>query len=104
MTPHEMMDMTPNPDRLAIELRMPSQRILAELMLGENFEKKSRSEKFPLEMEWANKYLKRISDIIDNPENTEVRELIFAGEHEKAAQYLKSIFESEKAQERPEAA
>jgi len=104
MTQHEMMNMTPNPDRIAIELRMPSQRILAELMLGEGFEKKPRAEKFPLEMEWAQKYLKRISDIIDNPDNVDIRELIFAGEHEKAARYLKSIFESEEVHKHPAAA
>lgn len=99
-----MMDMTPDPNRISLVERMPVHIKLMQMMLGEDYESKPRIEKFPLEVKWANKYAKKISSIIDNPQNTEVRAMIFAGEDQKAAEFLKPILESEETHEHTAAA
>lgn len=73
-----------DPERIPLKERMAFQRTLIELMLPDR-SRYSEEEWNEHGVEWGDKYAGKVSDIIDNPENEEIRELIMAGEYEKAA-------------------
>lgn len=91
----ESIDDVINPDAMPFIERMAFQLCLIKIMLGEDFKDKPKEERFRAEMEWANKYARKVSEIIDDIKNIEIRELIYNHEYEKAVEFLKPILENE---------
>jgi len=80
-----------NFERIPIKIRLSFQRVLMNKMLSE---KPSDIR----QIEWADVYAKRVSDIIDNTENSNIRDLILTGDEEKykeASEILVKIFDGE---------
>ncbi len=83
-----------NYDAIPFKERLEFQVCLIQFMLGPNIAEKSKAERFPLEYEWANQYAKKVSELIDNPINTEVRELIFAHRYQTASELLSPLLQA----------
>lgn len=67
-------------NRIDLEPRMKVQGIIMQMIM----ERDNLSESDMLN--WANEHGKDISDVIDNPENKNIRDLIFSSEYQKAAE------------------
>ena len=66
------------PQRLPIDKRNPFQVTLMKMMLGEDKTPESK-------IEWADKYGKIVSDIIDDSSNGKIRSLIMEEKYKEAA-------------------
>lgn len=84
----EYMDMTPNYEAMPIKERMQFQHELISEMLPKDFRDQGHVKQIMLELDWANVYAKKVSDIIDNKENIEIRDLIFKNEYKKACEIV----------------
>jgi hypothetical protein len=82
------IDMTPDYDRIPFTERLDFQHALIENMLGVDFRSKTRTEQILSEIAWAEEYAKKVSKIIDDKNNTELRDMIFAHNYEKAVKYI----------------
>lgn len=84
-----------NFDRIPLKERMEFQIILIKLMLGEKSIEKTHEEWNQEEIKWIELYAKRVSDIIDNPQNEIIRTLIMKQEYLQAADIVIKILEKE---------
>lgn len=84
----EAIDMTPDYDRIPLKERLDFQHILIEKMLGKDFRQKPRENQILLEIDWAEKYARKVSEIIDDKKNEELRDLIFKSEYNKASDMI----------------
>jgi hypothetical protein len=75
----ETLNNIETPGRIPLKERNDFQAFLEQKMIGQN-------PVFDAEVAWANQYAKEISDIIDNVQNTEIRELIMKNNFEGASQ------------------
>lgn len=66
--------------RIDLEPRMKVQGIIMETIMDRDNLNESDM------LNWANEHGKDISDVIDNPDNETIRNFIFSGEYNKAAQ------------------
>lgn len=83
----ESIDDVINPDRMPFAERMAFQVLLIQKMIGTDFQPKSK-EKFKAEMDWAEQYARKVSEIIDNRENEELRNLIFEERYAEACELI----------------
>ncbi len=83
----ESIDDVINPDRMPFNERMAFQVVLIEKMIGTNHISKSK-EKFQAEMNWAENYALKVSEIIDDPKNKEIRDLIVIHEYKQACELI----------------
>ena len=83
----ESIDDVVNPDRMPFHERMAFQVVLIPKMIGTDLEPKS-TEKFKAEMNWAENYATKVSEIIDTASNKEIRDLILTGQYEKACELI----------------
>lgn len=91
----EQIDMTPNYDRIPLAERMGFQHELIEEMLGADFRLKPRIEQIQLEIEWAKKYAKRVSNIIDDVNNEEIRKLVLSSHYVEASILVLEILKND---------
>ncbi len=84
---HESLDDVVNPDRMPFNERMAFQVVLIQKMIGTDFEPKS-TEKFKAEMEWAENYATKVSEIIDTPNNKEIRDFILGCDYQEACELI----------------
>ncbi len=89
----EAIDMTPDYERIPLKERLDFQHILIEKMLGKDFRQKPRENQILIEIDWAEKYAKKVSQIIDNKQNAEIRDLILKLEYDKAADLIVLLLE-----------
>jgi hypothetical protein len=62
----EHMDMTPNYEAIPLKERMQFQHELISEMLPKDFRDQGHERQIMLELDWANIYAKKVSDIINN--------------------------------------
>jgi len=86
MTQENFSDIDHN--ALPFKERLDFQVELIKLMLGKEHASLPREEQIRTEIEWAEKYARTVSMIIDDPKNVEVRNLILMHDHIAAAEYL----------------
>jgi len=79
-----IMDMKPNYEAIPLTERLEFQRTLILAMPPPDFRQKPRQEQILLEIDWAEKYAKKISKTIDDTKNIEIRELILDKRYEEA--------------------
>lgn len=89
------MDMTPNYDTIPLKERLELQNILIETMLGEVYLQNTETIKHVTAFQWANKYIKKVSSIIDNIENKEIRDLILNHQYKEAGELIIPILKEE---------
>jgi hypothetical protein len=84
-------------DRLNFKERMGFQVELMITMLGgqKTLQNMDIEEKRKIELEWADKYAYKVSLIIDNPKNVEIREQILKHNYEKAVNLILPLLEIE---------
>ena len=83
----ESIDDIINPDRMPFTERMAFQVVLIEKMIETNLAPKSK-ERFQAEMNWAENYALKVSEIIDTKKNEDLRNLIFDGKYEEACMLI----------------
>ncbi len=76
MTSPESLEST----RLEIEHRNPLQAVIITLML------KDRSSRREAQLEWVNTYGTQVSNIMDDPQHVEIREMARKGNYHDAAE------------------
>ncbi len=91
----EQIDMRPDYERIPLLERMRFQHELIEEMLGADFRLKPRAEQIQLEINWAEKYAKKVSSIIDDVENKEIREFILSGHYVEASVLVLDILKKD---------
>jgi hypothetical protein len=75
--------------------RTQFQLALIESMLGEKLETGNQEQESKV-MDWINHYAQKTADIIDNPNNKEIRELIMSGDYNEASTILMKALLEEK--------
>lgn len=75
-------------NRIPLKERMAFQVFLVRYMLGERSLEKTKKEWNEEEIKWAEMYAKVVSDIIDNPENKEIRNLIMEEKYKEASDIM----------------
>lgn len=75
------------PRLLEIEYRNPVQAEVIQMMLGE------KAHNVAAVVAWTNKYLHRISDILDHPEQEELRATAREGRYKEAAKIIVDFLE-----------
>lgn len=91
------MDMTPNYEAIPLKERMQFQHELISEMLPKDFRDQGHERQIMLELDWANIYAKKVSDIIDNKENVEIRDLILNNEYKKACDIIIAMLNESKS-------
>ena len=71
-------------ERLPLKERNEFQIFLMKNMLGSGSSNEGQ-------IAWADAYAKKVSEIIDNPENKEIREFIMGGKYEEAGEMVKEM-------------
>jgi len=84
-----------NLDRIPLKERMEFQLTLIELMLGKKSSYKNIDEWNRVTIEWVEKYRGIISDIIDNTENKEVRDLIMKTKYKDASDIVAEMLKED---------
>jgi hypothetical protein len=93
---NEQIDMTPNYDSIPLKERLDFQRELILNMLGTDFRSKPRTEQILKEIEWAEKYARKVSEIIDNLENEEIRKLVLSEDYAEACILVLNMLDKDK--------
>jgi len=73
-----------NTEPIPLKERNFFQAKLMSEMFGEDFKNKTSKERGDVELEWADLYAKKVSDIIDHTEYQDIRELIMSGKYAEA--------------------
>jgi len=84
-----------NPEHILGKERTQFQLALIESMLGEKLETGNQEQESKV-MDWINHYAQKTADIIDNPSNKEIRELIMSGDYNEASTILMKALLEEK--------
>ena len=75
-------------DRILLEKRAPFQRVIAQLARGKKPDDVSSDEWRKGTLAWFDQYRDAMTRIIDNPANTEIRDLAMKGNYEEAAKLV----------------
>lgn len=86
---------TENLNRIPMRERNAFQGLFMQLMLGEKPIDKTKEEWNKEKAKWLETYGKTISDIIDNPKNKDIRDLIMQGRHKEASEIVIKMLEGE---------
>lgn len=75
-------------DRIPLEKRAPFQRVIAQLARGKQPADVSKDEWRAQNLAWFDEHRDAMTRIIDNPANTEIRDLAMEGNYEEAAKLV----------------
>lgn len=81
-------------NRIPLRERMDFQLVLMQIMLGEKSTYKDEDEWNKITINWAEIYGREVSNIIDNPKNKEIRDLIMEKKYKDASFALIKILET----------